>query len=134
MDILQLYRVKNNIFGIILAFVIYACYTIVMQLQRRLTLVTFAETIKFIHRKSLLNQNDFAQTIGVSFSTVSGRKNVKSSFKLCNLKLITVFTENEIYHFLLNNLLSIMKAELLEWSEQCLPSNHLYVGRVGRHG
>ena len=53
--------------------------------------MNFADTIKSIRRRSLLSQNDFAQTLGVSFSTVNRWENGKSLPKLCKLKLINEF-------------------------------------------
>jgi len=53
--------------------------------------------IKFIRRKSLLSQNDFAQALGVSFSTVNRWENGKAVPQLCKLKLINDFcTERSI--------------------------------------
>lgn len=51
----------------------------------------FADTIKFIRRKSLLSQAGFAQALGVSFSTVNRWENGKSAPKLCKLKCINDF-------------------------------------------
>lgn len=53
--------------------------------------MNFAETIKWIRRKSLLSQNDFADILGVSYSTVNRWENGKSEPKLCKLKLINDF-------------------------------------------
>ena len=51
----------------------------------------FSESIKTIRRKSLLSQSDFANEIGVSFSTVNRWENGKAVPKLCKLKLIKDF-------------------------------------------
>ena len=51
----------------------------------------FSDTIKTIRRKSLLSQSDFANEIGVSFSTVNRWENGKAVPKLCKLKLIKNF-------------------------------------------
>lgn len=48
----------------------------------------FSETIKFIRRKSLLSQKDFAKALGVSFSTVNRWENDRAIPKICKLKLI----------------------------------------------
>ncbi len=59
--------------------------------------MNFSDTIKTIRRKSLLSQSDFAQILGVSFSTVNRWENGKSVPKLCKLKLINNFcTERNI--------------------------------------
>lgn len=51
----------------------------------------FSDAIKAIRRKSLLSQSDFANEIGVSFSTVNRWENGKTVPKLCKLKLINNF-------------------------------------------
>ncbi len=51
----------------------------------------FSETIKFIRRKSLLSQKDFAKALGVSFSTVNRWENDRAIPKICKLKLINEF-------------------------------------------
>ena len=51
----------------------------------------FSEKIKFIRRKSLLSQNDFAKALGVSFSTVNRWENGRAIPKICKLKLINEF-------------------------------------------
>ncbi|MFG6393115.1 MAG: helix-turn-helix domain-containing protein [Lachnospiraceae bacterium] len=51
----------------------------------------FSDLIKIIRRKSLLSQSDFANEIGVSFSTVNRWENGKAVPKLCKLKLIKDF-------------------------------------------
>lgn len=51
----------------------------------------FSDAIKTIRRKSLLSQSDFANEIGVSFSTVNRWENGKAVPKLCKLKLIKNF-------------------------------------------
>jgi transcriptional regulator with XRE-family HTH domain len=51
----------------------------------------FSDAIKTIRRNSLLSQSDFANEIGVSFSTVNRCENGKSIPKLCKLKLIKNF-------------------------------------------
>lgn len=57
----------------------------------------FCDVIKMIRRKSLLSQSDFANAIGVSFSTVNRWENGKAVPKLCKLKLIKNFcTEHNI--------------------------------------
>lgn len=51
----------------------------------------FSDVVKTIRRKSLLSQSDFANEIGVSFSTVNRWENDKAVPKLCKLKLIKNF-------------------------------------------
>ena len=68
----------------------FAIYSTI-ELRRMSTSLSFTDTIKFIRRKSLLSQNDFAQALGVSFSTVNRWENGKSVPKLCKLKLINQF-------------------------------------------
>ena len=51
----------------------------------------FSDAIKMIRRKSLLSQSDFANELGVSFSTVNRWENGKAIPKLCKLKLIKNF-------------------------------------------
>ena len=51
----------------------------------------FSDAIKTIRRKSLLSQSDFANEIGVSFSTVNRWENGKVVPKPCKLKLIKNF-------------------------------------------
>lgn len=67
------------------------CYIITIELHRGSTSLNFVDTIKSIRRKSLRSQSDFAQTLGVSFSTVSRWKNGKSVPQFCKLKLINEF-------------------------------------------
>lgn len=55
--------------------------------------MNFAEVIKDIRKKSLLSQNDFANEIGVSFSTVNRWENGKAVPKICKIKLIKEFCE-----------------------------------------
>ena len=51
----------------------------------------FSDAVKTIRRKSLLSQSDFANEIGVSFSTVNRWENGKAVPKLCKLKQIKNF-------------------------------------------
>lgn len=53
--------------------------------------MNFSDTIKTIRRKSLLSQTDFANEIGVSFSTVNRWENGRAVPKICKLKLIKHF-------------------------------------------
>ena len=82
---------ESDFFQHIIALLRYVCYISAIELRRRSTSLSFADTIKFIRRKSLLSQNDFAQALGVSFSTVNRWENGRSVPKLCKLKLINQF-------------------------------------------
>lgn len=55
--------------------------------------MNFGDVIKEIRKKSLLSQIDFANSLGVSFSTVNRWENGKSLPKICKLKLIRSFCE-----------------------------------------
>ena len=79
---------KFDFFQQDLVFVGHFCYIKAIQTQRRLYSLEFSETIKFIRRKSLLSQKDFAKALGVSFSTVNRWENDRAIPKICKLKLI----------------------------------------------
>lgn len=59
----------------------------------------FCEAIKEIRGKCLLSQNDFAEEIGVSFSTVNRWENGKALPKISKLKLIHDFCEKRAIPF-----------------------------------
>ena len=68
-------------------YLLYCCYICV----KGILSLNFAEMIKFVRRKSLLSQADFAQAVGVSFSTVNRWENGKAIPQLCKLKRISDF-------------------------------------------
>lgn len=68
-------------------YLLYYCYICV----KGILSLNFAEMIKFVRRKSLLSQADFAQAVGVSFSTVNRWENGKAIPQLCKLKRISDF-------------------------------------------